>query len=1030
MKDAKVKPENGFEVGSDFDWSTLDKNIAPQPQPYQLLPKLKAINNPVSAVKTKNFYKLDKETGNRVATDVGLMDLGRFKKEVLEMVEYGMQGKQRGDLVDFDNMELPKLGTTSGKKLDIIVKEMERRHCRHSVSKLITYNEANRTRDGPRCRCNVEGKKTGVHHDKYVGEEAIPKCDPNSNNFKNLHHYFLKVETTRKEQQTKTTLEIGKVPYVFEGFSIFLHKPYDARFPSVPLNDIYDHWRYELVTDTPPYQFTVVEMEAFHEYFFEDVMEMYDLHRYPCGFDATNSCPTYHCFPRFVNCDDGKKRIASMADVLACFRRSFNSVVDSTELTNYESQIFINPEKFPKAMRIDTVDLVGTKKPVLHHRAIMPSVLGNWNDREFKNLLTRNGKGRIARLVSIPIEGEGYFTTGIAPDMVLHGLHLISAISMIRYRWSIAHFEKTVLKLEFENPILLELAFTHSSFRAHFGTNASHCRTALLNVGYFLQENRQENNVRRRGFATLMDAMSVLVDHLSGKANEVVNYDNERLEFLGDAVVGFVVTARLYHIYPTLDEGFLATSRSAIVRNETLAHFASTLNFPAYLLFAHHADPFNQLDFDHALANAFEALCGAMFLDFGVVAVDKFMFDLVGGGDDEVRQRWVNPPVHELKTDYPLGDRHLIRVIPYLQKLNELEHSMGIYFNHIRILARAFTPRSAAGNLLTLGDNQTLEFLGDSVLQLVTTIKLYDLFPYHNEGNLSLLRSCIVSNSTQSKICDDLNLENYAMKLDDREVEISEDQFDERKVKADLVEALVGALFVDRGLECCIAFCDKVYVPRLKGFVISQSWSDPKSLLQQCCLTVRDRKNSKPMLPTYKLLSLKGPTNSRIYEVACYVDNERVGTGLARTMRVAEMEAASNALINCEDMFPASFTAKALYGLRQLKKDQKKEEPVSGPSEDEAAVTDPDEAEEEAYWATHAELEGPLPTADDLRSAKKAVAKHPEEFEMKVEPSGDGYSSVDNDSPEGSPPKRARFDDGRRCTSFDVGAVKLETPDS
>lgn len=74
----------------------------------------------------------------------------------------------------------------------------------------------------------------------------------------------------------------------------------------------------------------------------------------------------------------------------------------------------------------------------------------------------------------------------------------------------------------------------------------------------------------------------------------------------------------------------------------------------------------------------------------------------------------------------------------------------GIEFTHIRLLARAFTDRSLGFSNLTLGSNQRMEFLGDTVLQLISSDYLYRHFPDHHEGHLSLLRSSLVNNRTQA----------------------------------------------------------------------------------------------------------------------------------------------------------------------------------------------------------------------------------------------------------------------------------------
>ena len=97
----------------------------------------------------------------------------------------------------------------------------------------------------------------------------------------------------------------------------------------------------------------------------------------------------------------------------------------------------------------------------------------------------------------------------------------------------------------------------------------------------------------------------------------------------------------------------------------------------------------------------------------------------------------------------PRGDRHWIETYPILQKMADYEKQTGIEFTHIRLLARSMSDRSLSLSNLTMGSNQRMEFLGDTVLQLVTSDYLYKHFPEHHEGHLSLLRSSIVNNRTQ-----------------------------------------------------------------------------------------------------------------------------------------------------------------------------------------------------------------------------------------------------------------------------------------
>lgn len=103
-----------------------------------------------------------------------------------------------------------------------------------------------------------------------------------------------------------------------------------------------------------------------------------------------------------------------------------------------------------------------------------------------------------------------------------------------------------------------------------------------------------------------------------------------------------------------------------------------------------------------------------------------------------LRDVWVNLPPHPLQEQEPLGDRQWIEKFDFLKKLTEFEKSINVQFKHIRLLARAFTDRSVGYTNLTMGSNQRLEFLGDTVLQLIASDYLYKFFPEHHEGHLSV----------------------------------------------------------------------------------------------------------------------------------------------------------------------------------------------------------------------------------------------------------------------------------------------------
>lgn len=240
---------------------------------------------------------------------------------------------------------------------------------------------------------------------------------------------------------------------------------------------------------------------------------------------------------------------------------------------------------------------------------------------------------------------------------------------------------------------------------------------------------------------------------------------------------------------------------------------------------------------------------------FFLQVADRIFGRTLFSSDSELYDTWTNYPRHPLQAQEPKGDRHwILSHGGVLKKLTEFEELIGLEFTHIRLLARAFTDRSLGYNHLSRlaqktlpeayeryisrkcicicwnifrGSNQRLEFLGDTVLQLISSEYLYRHFPDHHEGHLSvsevkssstwfghdissqfqLLRSSLVNNRTQSLVCDDLGMTNYAMRGDPK-LELK------TKDRADLLEAFLGALYIDKGLSYCVVFCSVCFIPR------------------------------------------------------------------------------------------------------------------------------------------------------------------------------------------------------------------------
>lgn len=123
---------------------------------------------------------------------------------------------------------------------------------------------------------------------------------------------------------------------------------------------------------------------------------------------------------------------------------------------------------------------------------------------------------------------------------------------------------------------------------------------------------------------------SLLKEALTHRSYAVENgliYDNQRLEFLGDAVLEIILTEYLYNLYPFEDEGNMTKMRSALVREETLAHIARKLNLHVYIYMGKGEMDSNGNERNSTLADLFEAVLGAWYLDGGIEPVKKFVID-------------------------------------------------------------------------------------------------------------------------------------------------------------------------------------------------------------------------------------------------------------------------------------------------------------------------------------------------------------------------------------------------------------------
>lgn len=219
----------------------------------------------------------------------------------------------------------------------------------------------------------------------------------------------------------------------------------------------------------------------------------------------------------------------------------------------------------------------------------------------------------------------------------------------------------------------------------------------------------------------------------------------------------------------------------------------------------------------------------------------------------------------------------------------KLEKKIGITFEDMSLLKQALTHRSYANEnrQQSFQHNERLEFLGDAVLELCVTDYLYKQFPQKKEGELTAFRSALVNTQTLSQISDALSVNKFLLlsKGEARDTGRAR-QF----ILANTFEALVGAIYLDRGYDTAYNFIARNLFPLLGKIIEERLWQDSKSYLQEIA------QDKLAITPNYKLLEEKGPDHGKVFTMGVYLGSDLIARGKGESKREAEQIAARKAL--------------------------------------------------------------------------------------------------------------------------------------
>ena len=225
---------------------------------------------------------------------------------------------------------------------------------------------------------------------------------------------------------------------------------------------------------------------------------------------------------------------------------------------------------------------------------------------------------------------------------------------------------------------------------------------------------------------------------------------------------------------------------------------------------------------------------------------------------------------------------------------SKIEEILGITIKNPEIFKTAFTHRSYLNEHPTYSNpsNERLEFLGDAVLQLLSSEFLYKAYPKSPEGDLTNFRSAVVCTSS---IAEEAKKLGYGAHLYLSNGEESTGGREREYILANTFEAVLGAIYLEEGIEFCKEFLAKNLFYKVKDLVQKQEYKDAKSQFQEMA------QEKVGITPLYEVLDSWGPDHEKTFKVGVYLDKKLMGVGEGRSKQKAEQQAALSAIDHMDE---------------------------------------------------------------------------------------------------------------------------------
>ncbi len=232
---------------------------------------------------------------------------------------------------------------------------------------------------------------------------------------------------------------------------------------------------------------------------------------------------------------------------------------------------------------------------------------------------------------------------------------------------------------------------------------------------------------------------------------------------------------------------------------------------------------------------------------------------------------------------------HSLTIQDLSEKLSQLENLLAVKFTNKELLLNACIHSSYVNEHHDEGvdHNERLEFLGDAVLELVTTEYLYAKFPDKEEGVLTSLRAALVKGPHLADVALSLGIGAFLLLSHGEEKGGGREK---KYILANTMEAIIGALYLDQGFDAAKHFINRIILTNLDSIIAQGAHVDPKSKLQELA------QQKMEVTPTYTVLSEEGPDHSKVFTVGAYLGSNLVGQGAGSSKQKGQQSAAQDAL--------------------------------------------------------------------------------------------------------------------------------------